>query len=356
MPHRVVRLDLGSGNVCPPGFIGVDRFPLPGVDVVADLDKPLPFADDSVDLVLASHALEHVADLMATMKEIYRVCKHGAQVCITAPYYQQGLNLANPYHLQVFNEHTPRFWTSSFDTPVDPSEYAHPHASGWGLGESDNSELDIDFRCVRMEFFHFPEYRSLSQEEQRSARKKYFDVCDEVMYHLLVVKQPFDEVMMKETVKKTSFYEPIRVALRSELEENEQLRRLFSDGEAELRKIRSVHEVELAQIRSAHAADLEQMRSAHAADLEQMRSAHKNELSGVRHVLSLQESQVLRVLRKAQRLALELGARRQGPLTRLRRRLFPDDLSGNVAPGYLPLKDDSLMAQESPRLSPPGER
>ena len=36
----------------------------------------------------------------------------GAQVCIVAPYYNQGLNLANPYHVQVFNEHSPRFWTA----------------------------------------------------------------------------------------------------------------------------------------------------------------------------------------------------------------------------------------------------
>src|SRR6266850_605883 len=93
-----VRVDLGCGRIKLPGFIGVDRFPMPGVDIVADLDERLPFADDSVDMVYASHSLEHVSDLSQVMREVHRICKHGAQLCIVAPYHQQGLNLANPYH------------------------------------------------------------------------------------------------------------------------------------------------------------------------------------------------------------------------------------------------------------------
>ena len=86
--HAVVRVDLGCGTVKQSGFVGIDRYALPGVDIVADLNHPLPLRDDSVDLLCASHSLEHVADLQAMMKEIYRACKHGAQVCIVAPYYQ----------------------------------------------------------------------------------------------------------------------------------------------------------------------------------------------------------------------------------------------------------------------------
>jgi predicted SAM-dependent methyltransferase len=56
-----VKIDLGCGLSKMPGFIGVDRFALPGVEVVCDLDRGIPFADDSVDYVLASHALEHLA-------------------------------------------------------------------------------------------------------------------------------------------------------------------------------------------------------------------------------------------------------------------------------------------------------
>ena len=107
------RLDLGSGTKQRPGFLTLDRFPLPGVRVVGDLDGPsLPFGDDSFDLVVAFHSLEHVADLMHCMREVWRGCRPGAEVCVTAPYWSSQLNLANPYHLQRFNEHTPRFWTT----------------------------------------------------------------------------------------------------------------------------------------------------------------------------------------------------------------------------------------------------
>ena len=39
---QLVSIDLGCGARTLPGFIGVDRFPLPGVHVQADMDR-LPF-------------------------------------------------------------------------------------------------------------------------------------------------------------------------------------------------------------------------------------------------------------------------------------------------------------------------
>lgn len=183
------KIDLGCGRAKQVDFIGIDRFVMDGVDVIADLDVGLPLQTDSVDLVYCSHSLEHVRDLMSTMREIYRVCRHGAQVCIVAPYAEQKLNLANPYHFAVFNEHTPRFWTTAPDTFLDETEYMHPHVDHWGLSESDHSNPRIDIRLVRMEFFYFPEYQNLSEEVQRMFRKHQLDVCDQIMYHLIVWKE-----------------------------------------------------------------------------------------------------------------------------------------------------------------------
>lgn len=182
------RIDLGCGDSKEDGFIGLDRFPLPGVDVVADLNRPLPFADDSIDLVVAFHSLEHVEDLLGTVKEIYRICRHGAQLCVVSPYSEQKLNLANPYHTCVFNEHTPRFWTPYPEAPIDPEEYAHPHARQWGLSRSDHSDPGIDIRLVGMEFFPFPQYVGTTPAELRRLRREAVDVCDQIMYHLLVWK------------------------------------------------------------------------------------------------------------------------------------------------------------------------
>jgi SAM-dependent methyltransferase len=190
-----MKLDIGCGRLKTTGFVGLDRFPLTGVDVVADLDLPtLPFRDDSFDLIYASHSLEHVADLQAAMKEVWRVGRPGAQVCIVAPYWAQGLNVANPYHKQVFNEHTPRFWTCAPTSPVDPAEYVRPpQGAMWGLAQSDNSNPGFDLRCLRMEFFYFQEYWALPPAERRERRRKGFDVCEQILYHLAVFKPPMTE-------------------------------------------------------------------------------------------------------------------------------------------------------------------
>jgi hypothetical protein len=156
------------------------------------MNRTLPFRDDSVDLLLAAHSLEHVETLLGTMKEVYRICKHGTQLCIIAPYSEQKLNWANPYHKCVFNEHTPRFWTDYPITPVDQEEYDHPHASTWGLSKTDNSNPGIDIRIVRMECFYFPRYAGLPYSEQRRLRQERTDVCEQIMYHLIVWKSDAD--------------------------------------------------------------------------------------------------------------------------------------------------------------------
>ena len=196
----MLRIDLGCGTNKQTGFIGVDRYPLPGVDIIADMNGFLPFREDSVDLLFASHSLEHVKTLLWTIREVYRICKHGAQVCVCAPYSEQKLNLANPYHTCVFNEHTPRFWTDYPTAPIDPAEYAHPHATQWGLSTSDHSDPGIDIRLVRIEYFYFPQYAGLSPPVRRRLRQSRMDVCDQIMYHLIVWKgaeessaKPFDE-------------------------------------------------------------------------------------------------------------------------------------------------------------------
>ncbi|MBL8379796.1 MAG: methyltransferase domain-containing protein [Burkholderiales bacterium] len=183
-----VRIDLGCGARKEEGFIGLDRSPAAGVDIVADLDADLPLADDCVDCLVASHSLEHVRDLMHAIREIYRVCRHGAAICIVAPYNEQKLSLANPYHLGAFNEHTPRFWTTSSNVAIDLDEYRHPHALQWGLADSGGNSAAVDLRLVHMEFFYFPDYRGLSPERQRQLRRERLDVCDQIVYHLVAWK------------------------------------------------------------------------------------------------------------------------------------------------------------------------
>ncbi|PKM82244.1 MAG: hypothetical protein CVU89_06265 [Firmicutes bacterium HGW-Firmicutes-14] len=235
--HKVVRVDLGCGPAKRPGFIGVDRFPQLDVDKIGNLNEKLPFEDNSVDLVYASHSLEHVKDLMNTMKEIYRICKHGTQICILAPYYEQKLNFANPYHIQVFNEHTPRFWTDYPYTNIPQDDWLHPNALTWGLSKSDHGDPGIDLRCVKMEFFYFPEYRHLTLEEKRQARKEKTDVCEEILFHLIAVKKAISEEEYIDMINRMEYYEPPHISIKRQNEIIEELRKNLLYQEEELRRL-----------------------------------------------------------------------------------------------------------------------
>lgn len=86
-----MRLNLGCGHRIFDGYVNVDKFHSPGVDVVKDLESlPWPWETDSVDEVCLIHVLEHLGQTPETyfsiIKELYRVCKDGALVYVEVPY------------------------------------------------------------------------------------------------------------------------------------------------------------------------------------------------------------------------------------------------------------------------------
>lgn len=79
-------VNLGAGENQIPGACNLDRRPLPGIDVVADA-KQLPFADNSVDELIANGLLEHfpVSETEDLLDEWTRVLKPGGKIRIETP-------------------------------------------------------------------------------------------------------------------------------------------------------------------------------------------------------------------------------------------------------------------------------
>jgi len=98
MDQRI--LDLGCGRSKPPGAVGLDLFPHPGVDLIADLDRPLPLAGDSFDLALLRHCAEHVGDLAALLAEVHRVLRPGGRAHILTPHFSAAASWTDPSHRQ----------------------------------------------------------------------------------------------------------------------------------------------------------------------------------------------------------------------------------------------------------------
>lgn len=86
-------LDIGCGHQPyrpqfePCRYIGVDRQAQDSSPQVLADAALLPFADDSMDIVMATQTLEHVADPAFAVGEFRRVLKPGGVLILTAPFY-----------------------------------------------------------------------------------------------------------------------------------------------------------------------------------------------------------------------------------------------------------------------------
>ena len=77
----------GPGSKPLTGFTHVDIRKLPGISVVCDVTKELPFEDNSVDEIRASHIIEHVhpEQVRNTLAEWSRVLKLGGLLRVYCP-------------------------------------------------------------------------------------------------------------------------------------------------------------------------------------------------------------------------------------------------------------------------------
>lgn len=96
------RLNVGCGRDVRPGWVNLDRAPLPGVDVVHDLERGrLPFDDQSFDEVLCRDVLEHV-DVLATMRELHRILRPGGRLHLRVPHFTSRNVWDDPTHRRGF--------------------------------------------------------------------------------------------------------------------------------------------------------------------------------------------------------------------------------------------------------------
>lgn len=83
-------LYIGGAGARPEGYINLDLFPLPGVDLVADAEL-LPFADGQFQRIECDAVLEHVERPEAILCEMARTLRPGGFLHVVVPF-------AHPFH------------------------------------------------------------------------------------------------------------------------------------------------------------------------------------------------------------------------------------------------------------------
>ena len=110
---NIVELGVGGSKTIP-NAVGIDRVnkgeDIPFVegqksmaDVVADVTEKIPLEDNTQDLVIARHILEHCVDTVKTVTEWKRLLKMGAEMIIAVPDERVGRSIPlNCEHVHAF--------------------------------------------------------------------------------------------------------------------------------------------------------------------------------------------------------------------------------------------------------------
>src|ERR1051325_6090551 len=101
-------IDLCGGINKVDGYESVDLY---NADIITDLDCRWPFEDNSVGLIRARDAIEHLKNPIHTMNEAWRVLAHGGFFLITVPSTDGVGAWCDPTHVSFWNARSFRYYT-----------------------------------------------------------------------------------------------------------------------------------------------------------------------------------------------------------------------------------------------------
>jgi len=80
-------LQVGCGPLIAPGYVNLDYRWVPGVDVVWDINRPLPFPAGRFRGIFTEHCLEHLGEpaLDRVLAELFRVLRPGGRARLVVP-------------------------------------------------------------------------------------------------------------------------------------------------------------------------------------------------------------------------------------------------------------------------------
>lgn len=112
------KVDIGCGGNKLKGFVGVDHLALPSVDIVHNLEEiPWPIETNSCSWIVFRHAISHLSDIVAVMRETHRIARQEAVVEIVAPHYASDNFNTDPTHRINLGFRSMNYFCANIDWP-----------------------------------------------------------------------------------------------------------------------------------------------------------------------------------------------------------------------------------------------
>lgn len=181
-----MKINIGSGGIKIDGFQSCDHDPLAEPDHLFDLEKdPFPFESDSVETVVAHHVLEHLGEgYFHCLKELYRVCQHGAQIDIRVPHHRHDYFHNDPTHRRPITVDGLTLFSKKYNRICRAQKAASSR-----LGDY----FDVDFEVVSWDYVPSARYREEFDGKPKEEVEKYLsehsNIIEEVWIRVAVIKQ-----------------------------------------------------------------------------------------------------------------------------------------------------------------------
>lgn len=166
--------DLGAGQNCAEGFIGVDLYPTS--DIQHDLENgDWSFCGDStVSFFYSSHYVEHVSDIQRFFAKAWEKLKNGGYFVITTPYGNSPRAWLDPDHKRpIFAE---MYWRFNKDwRERNQVDHYYPFP-------------DTNFDVIEMYPIWNDDFAHLGEEQKQYHMKHTFGAVDDLTVILRAVK------------------------------------------------------------------------------------------------------------------------------------------------------------------------
>ena len=139
-----MKLNLGCGGPPSqmPGYINCDHMDFDGVELLLDLEDPLPFKTNSIEEIVCNQTLEHLIYeyAIAALDQMYRVLQPGGKLILSVPDWHSVLLRLSSYHYT-----TRQTLKMVFGEPIGQHRY------GWTEQELNMVLDDVGFVNVQRE-------------------------------------------------------------------------------------------------------------------------------------------------------------------------------------------------------------